>query len=134
VPVILRPPVDWRALPFQGMVPLPRLGTPVTTWQSQDDAHKELISNLHLLSQELVRSPPTIAPPPASKSRLNDVFNPDGVPGITFVETPEFRELKLCLNVPGRGLVIEGPSGVGKTTALKKACLQLQVVQAGAWV
>jgi hypothetical protein len=47
------------------------------------------------------------------------------VPSVTFVEPPDFIGLKLDLEQPGRGLVIEGPSGVGKTTALHTALEQL---------
>ncbi len=37
----------------------------------------------------------------------------------TFVEPVEYRDLLLNLRTPGRGLVIEGPSGIGKTTAVE---------------
>jgi hypothetical protein len=41
--------------------------------------------------------------------KLSDVFKRNGVPTVTFVEPPD------------RGIVIEGPSGIGKTTFLRKA-------------
>src|SRR5207249_3953193 len=52
---------------------------------------------------------------------LYEVFKPSGTPSVTFVEPPRFSALKLSLAQPGRGLVVEGPSGIGKTTALKRA-------------
>jgi MoxR-like ATPase len=42
------------------------------------------------------------------------------------VEREDFELLKLALAQPGRGVVIEGPSGVGKTTAIEKAIEDLQ--------
>ncbi|WP_239375689.1 TIR domain-containing protein [Frankia sp. Cj5] len=52
---------------------------------------------------------------------LNDVFKRSGVPSLTFVEPPEFFRLIMALRTTGRGIVVEGPSGIGKTTLLKKA-------------
>ena len=44
---------------------------------------------------------------------------------MTFVERDNFRLLKDALTHPNRSMVIEGPSGIGKTTALKKAIEEL---------
>jgi hypothetical protein len=49
-----------------------------------------------------------------------------GTPDVSFVETEAYRKLLLCLHAPGRGIVIEGPSGVGKTTAFETAIRQLR--------
>ncbi|GHO96092.1 hypothetical protein KSF_061400 [Reticulibacter mediterranei] len=57
--------------------------------------------------------------------QLFDVFVKSGFPYITYVEREDFGLLKLSLAQPGRGVIIEGPSGVGKTTALKKAIEEL---------
>jgi hypothetical protein len=54
-------------------------------------------------------------------AQLQDVFKTGGVPTITFVKPLEYPKLILNLRTPGRGLVIEGPSGIGKTTAVLKA-------------
>lgn len=53
--------------------------------------------------------------------QLFQVFKTSGVPTVTFVEPEHFYLLKLALAQPGKGVVIEGPSGIGKTTALRKA-------------
>jgi len=62
--------------------------------------------------------------PPAddsdSKIRLEQVFKKSGIPTYTFVEPSEFQDLKVALRTPGRGLVVEGPSGIGKTTCILK--------------
>ncbi|MBD2551396.1 TIR domain-containing protein [Microcystis elabens FACHB-917] len=56
---------------------------------------------------------------------LEEVFKTGGVPTYTFVEPKEYADLILNLRTPGRGLVIEGPSGIGKTTAVEKALARL---------
>ena len=51
---------------------------------------------------------------------LEDVFCDSGVPKYTFVEPSEYTKTKVALRTPGRGVVVEGPSGIGKTTCIKK--------------
>lgn len=48
--------------------------------------------------------------------KLEDVFVSAGTPNITFVEPDDFLYIELALLQAGRGIVIEGPSGIGKTT------------------
>lgn len=52
---------------------------------------------------------------------LYEVFTTSVVPTITFVEPENFDCLKLAIAQPECGFIIEGPSGIGKTTALKNA-------------
>jgi hypothetical protein len=52
---------------------------------------------------------------------LEDVFKISGVPTYTFVEPSSYDRLKVALRSPGRGLVVEGPSGIGKSTAVARA-------------
>ncbi len=51
---------------------------------------------------------------------LQDVFKLSGVPQATFVRPVEFDAVEVNLRTPGRPLVIEGPSGIGKTTAVNQ--------------
>lgn len=53
--------------------------------------------------------------------KLEEVFKISGVPTITFIEPSGFDAIKVALRTTGRGLVIEGPSGIGKSTAVAKA-------------
>ncbi len=62
---------------------------------------------------------------------LEDVFKLSGVPTITFVEPVEYSRLKVALRTPGRGVVIEGPSKIGKTSAVTNA---LEAIGANAGV
>jgi hypothetical protein len=56
---------------------------------------------------------------------LEQVFKLSGVPTYTFVQPVEYVKLLIALRTPGRGLIIEGPSGIGKTTAVLKALAEL---------
>ncbi len=56
----------------------------------------------------------------AVSMRLEDVFKRSGIPTHTFVEPVEYRRLLVALRTRGRGLVVEGTSGVGKTTCVLK--------------
>ena len=57
--------------------------------------------------------------------QLEDVFKLSGVPEVTFVEPVEFPRLVVALRTRGRGVVIEGPSGIGKTSAVTKALARI---------
>ncbi|WP_253586219.1 TIR domain-containing protein [Bradyrhizobium japonicum] len=54
---------------------------------------------------------------------VEEVFKRSGLPTYTFVEPAEYGHLKVALRTAGRGVVVEGPSGIGKTTAVRKAAL-----------
>jgi hypothetical protein len=60
-----------------------------------------------------------------SLPRLEDVFKRSGLPTYTFIEPAEYNHLKVALRTPGRGVVVEGPSGIGKTTAVRKAAAEI---------
>jgi hypothetical protein len=53
--------------------------------------------------------------------QLEEVFKISGIPTHTFVRPLEYGELTVALRTHGRGVVIEGPSGIGKTTAVTRA-------------
>jgi hypothetical protein len=56
------------------------------------------------------------------------VFKTNGVPTYTFVKPLEYPSLLVALRTPGRGVVIEGPSGIGKTTSVTRAFEELGLV------
>lgn len=58
---------------------------------------------------------------------LEDVFVTEGVPLYTFVKPPNFNEILLDIRKPGKPVIIEGQSGTGKTTTVKKVLEQLSV-------
>jgi hypothetical protein len=54
------------------------------------------------------------------KRLVEEVFVTEGVPQYTFVAPPNFPEILLDIRRPGKPVVIEGQSGTGKTTCVKK--------------
>ncbi len=58
--------------------------------------------------------------------RLEEIFKISGVPTHTFVEPAEYNDLKVALRTAGRGVVVEGPSGIGKSTAVAKAIAEVE--------
>lgn len=54
------------------------------------------------------------------KFLLEEVFRTEGVPEFTFVRPPNFGELLVDIRNPGKPVIVEGQSGTGKTTAVKK--------------
>jgi TIR domain len=124
IPIILRP-VDWTYIAeLARLQALPREAKPITKWENRDEAFLDVAKGIRLVSRELRNNPP-ISNFSSQRSshtyNLWDVFLKSGVPQITFVEREDFGALKLSLAQPGRGVVIEGPSGIGKTTAVQKA-------------
>ncbi len=61
------------------------------------------------------------------KLRLEEVFKTSGIPTYTFVEPKKYPNILLSLRTPGRCLVVEGPSGIGKTTAVENALLRVEI-------
>jgi replication-associated recombination protein RarA len=61
----------------------------------------------------------------APLDKVGEVFVLSGVPKYTFVRPGEFTKLIASLQTPGRGMVLEGPSGVGKTTGIVRALTDL---------
>lgn len=57
---------------------------------------------------------------------LEDVFKLSGIPTITFVEPNEYKNLYVSIRTAGRGVIIEGPSGIGKTTCVKQVIDKLK--------
>jgi hypothetical protein len=60
--------------------------------------------------------------------RLEEVFKVGGQPTLTFVAPVEYPALLVALRTPGRGVVVEGPSGIGKTTSVNRALADLGLV------
>ena len=58
---------------------------------------------------------------------IGDVFKDTGVPEYTFVEPSEYIKTKVAVKTMGKGLIIEGPSGIGKTTSIKKIISELNI-------
>ena len=132
VPIVLRR-VSWGSTPFAVFQALPRDARPVTSWRNRDEAWLDVIEGIRLICEELRHSSPTSAvarPAPATEGvfPLFEVFKASGMPTVTFVQPDAYPLLTMSIAQPGRGVVIQGPSGIGKTTALRKALSDVQRV------
>lgn len=58
---------------------------------------------------------------------LEDVFVLSGVPTYTFVKPAIYDRILVSMRTPGRCLVVEGPSGIGKTTLVKAVIEELNI-------
>ncbi|RCW28318.1 hypothetical protein DFR48_101329 [Ciceribacter lividus] len=56
---------------------------------------------------------------------LEDVFVTEGVPEFTFVKPPNYTALLVDIRRKGKPVVVEGQSGTGKTTTVKKALAEI---------
>lgn len=59
------------------------------------------------------------------KFLLEEVFVTEGMPRFTFVKPPNYNNILLDVRHPGKPVIIEGQSGTGKTTCIKKVLEQL---------
>jgi hypothetical protein len=129
LPVIFRA-ASWRRQPFGGLVALPANGVSVREWPSLDEALRSITDSLAIAIQDFLGRGSAPSWWEAWQSRrqatrnLGEVFKFSGVPGLTFVEPRDFQAFRMALRQPGLGIVLEGPSGIGKTTILKHAVEQ----------
>ena len=63
----------------------------------------------------------------AEKKRLEDVFKTVGLPPYTYVKPSYYGEVRADISQPGKHLLIEGPSGIGKT------CVAFKVFEELGW-
>ncbi|HEU5377748.1 MAG TPA: TIR domain-containing protein [Ktedonobacteraceae bacterium] len=125
VPILLRP-VDWQGTPFAYIQALPPDGRPITSYRDRDQAFSDVVKGVRRVCEDIINKKVNnyesldIRPSSLMKHSLADVFVKSGFPQITFVEPEDFTFLKLALQQPGRGVIIEGPSGVGKTSSVEK--------------
>nr|BBH93660.1 hypothetical protein KTA_18590 [Thermogemmatispora argillosa] len=138
IPILVRS-TALEETPLAALQMLPRAGRPLSQQMDRDESFHEIVREIHRVCEELGRqrrapqSSPNESRPrrltESSSSRINyrldEVFKRAGLPTVTFVPPPNFERLKLALIEPGRGVVIEGPSGIGKTTAVREAINEL---------
>lgn len=59
------------------------------------------------------------------KLLLEEVFTTEGVPEFTFVPPPNYNEILLDVRRPGKPVILEGQSGTGKTTCVRRIIEEL---------
>ncbi len=120
IPILLRP-TYYRGSFFEDLPFLPSNGQPVTKWRDKDEAFQDIITGIRRAFRDLLENSFTPSseivtgdslanrlPPPTVLHRLSNVFVKSGFPDVTYVEREDFFLLKLALEQPGRGIVIEG--------------------------
>jgi len=60
-------------------------------------------------------------------ANLEEVYRLSGIPTYTFVQPDRYDEIRVSVRTPGRCLVLEGPSGIGKTTTITKVLSDLGI-------
>lgn len=60
------------------------------------------------------------------KKKLEDVYKTVGLPPYTYVKPSYYGEVRADISQPGKHLLIEGPSGIGKTCVVYKVFEELQ--------
>ena len=65
----------------------------------------------------------------SDKKKLEDVFKTVGLPPYTYIKPSYFGEVRADISQPGKHLLIEGPSGIGKTCVAFKVFEELGLKQ-----
>lgn len=130
VPVILRP-CAWQSSELGHLQALPRDLSALSARADADEAWAEIVREIKtLLRVNADRvEPARLAKPPPPLRPIGDIFRTVGQPDITFVEPAQLPRLRSYLQIMGQGLVVEGPSGVGKTTVVKKALREIHAAE-----
>src|SRR5262249_47208852 len=71
---------------------------------------------------------------PIPGTPIGEIFRTSGQPEYNFVEPAQATELAVRLRSMGEGLLVEGPSGVGKTTAVDRALRTVGQRQRTVWL
>jgi hypothetical protein len=66
-----------------------------------------------------------MSPVMIDKKQLKDVFKTVGLPPYTYVKPAYYNEVRADILQAGKHLLIEGPSGIGKTCVVFKVCEEL---------
>lgn len=62
------------------------------------------------------------------KYSIEEVYKTTGIPTVTYVEPDEYTALIVAVRSKGKCVVVEGPSGIGKTTAVDKVLTDLNLL------
>lgn len=138
----------WRTTSFGRLSPLPGNSVPIDEWSDPDSAWAEVVRGVARAVAPTLTLPANASPsttssatssmspltatpspglavrPPAPVYRMDEVFRTVGAPEVNFVAPAQLPDLVSRISFMGQGLVVEGPSGIGKTTATRHALEQ----------
>ncbi len=143
VPVLARASL-WQLSSFRRLTAFPRSGLPLASAPRPDDAFGELASHVAELVADLrtrnelppsseddpfrgigrgTESPNALVGSPNVREGkdIGAVFARNAPPDDTYVEPEQLPRIRRALRELGRGLVVEGPSQIGKSTAVRSA-------------
>jgi hypothetical protein len=63
------------------------------------------------------------------KKKLEEVFKTVGLPPYTYIKPPYYGEVRADITQPGKHLLIEGPSGIGRTCVAFKVFEEMELEQ-----
>lgn len=131
LPILVRA-VSLDQPPFAGLAYLPRGGSPISAMSDQDKAWVDVVEAVrnaigYSRTRSTVASPsatgtsPTKAPQADEIYDIEKIFPQSGRPEYTYVQPAQGDRLVGQLRQLQRVLVVEGASGIGKTTAIWNA-------------
>ena len=141
MPIVYRD-CDWRASPLARLPVRPYDGSALEHGDENDAGWLEVVEAITLIVDRRGRPAKTLSATddrrsattvPKSHYELDEVFKTVGFPEVTFVSPTVFDDLLDELCVRARVLVIEGPSGVGKTVAMERALEDLGATGRQKW-
>ncbi|MBK8252927.1 MAG: toll/interleukin-1 receptor domain-containing protein [Polyangiaceae bacterium] len=150
IPILARP-CAWESTNLKGATLLPRGPKALTSHSDLDSALTAIAVEIAAMAEDLVRtkgpSAPQSAPsqtstqshtgtptapsspiqaspfePAKPGTPLSEIFVRNGFPKLLYIEPAQAKRIRSYLLTLGRGLVVEGPSKIGKTTVLE-SCL-----------
>ncbi len=143
VPVLIGP-AAWQSSRFGSLQPLPRDGVPIRSRKDRDAAWVEVVEGLSQALQyrpqrdeRIVDAPSSQMLPSQSKGpqeaplAIGVIFTTTETPKYTYVEPVEYEQLRGYL-ANGSRLVVQGPSGSGKSSIVSKALAELKL--AARWI
>lgn len=133
VPILWRP-CSWESTLLARYAPLPRSRVPIAEQANPEEAYSQIVEELEQAFGEVASAgflaPGELTlmerPAPSPGYATERVFQGSRAADLTFVPPVEYARLRTALARPDVGLVVEGPSRIGKTTAVRHALRDLE--------
>lgn len=157
IPILISP-INLSSSPISRLQFLPRDGKPITTWIDRNEAWLDVIRGLRniirnlpgektLLNEQFQKPSEETEPSyePLSNSisstkersetyEISRIFKTAGIPELNYEEPNEFESFKIELQTLGKGLAVEGPSGIGKTSTMRRVFSSIQPALHTEWI